>query len=265
MGDSLLKNKQKLMLEPTMLRRPWPPMYRGPTTPPNKNTPAQYTNAYRSSDSDWRDYSSYGYTSASTNSVHSASPGYQQPKGRDYYFLAPYYRNAMPPPPNMANVVPQKRDQRLLMVDPASRRRSNSSSNGSSKKLDVKVNGKALCHCSNKKTVRSRSMDDVRSEMIEINSEWEPDENGNNNMVANNNLLNNVKDKKLGRNNKCNNKFLKDNVYARRSVENLLVDTSYSPPPPFLTSIHGNGDVRNGRKNGFLKVKLKKWTISNLF
>lgn len=72
-----------------------------------------------------------------------------KPNG-EHYFLAPYYRNVMPPPPNLQN------SQRLLMVD--SRKRF-SMSMGTSH---------SSCHC------RSRSMEDVRTQVVEIREDRWP-------------------------------------------------------------------------------------------
>jgi hypothetical protein len=104
----------------TMLRRPWPPLYRQPFQhrprfcfrPPDTPT-------------DWREYSH-------TN------------KGREYYFMAPMYRNAMPPPPP---------PRHMLLLDPRHQRL---------------THNLVQCPCLQKS--RSRSLDDVPSE---VNSEWE--------------------------------------------------------------------------------------------
>lgn len=110
-----------------------------------------------------------------------SSPVYSfPPKSKDHYFLTPYYRNVMPPPPN---------PNRLLMIDP----RRKFSVNG----------GPSPCQC------RSKSMEDVRTDVVEVNgNHWEDDINGNH--VT-----------------RTSDKF---NRYSnRRSMENLLVDTGYSP------------------------------------
>lgn len=264
MGDSLLKlhsntHHQKLLPEPTMLRRPWPPMYRGP--PPAvplaaPNTRNSYSFRLPPDTADWRDYNNYSIYTNSTNSTAYSSPGYQSSKGRDYYFLAPpYYRSAMPPPPNMTSNGSTRNggSDRLLMVDPAASRRRHTSSkkNGNG---DIKILTKQItCHCniSNTKS-RSRSMDDIRSDVVEVNSEWDDhhDENGNNILSSKNN------EKKLSTSSHGSNKYgngkLRENMYARRSVENLLVDTNYSPPP-LKTHLNGRS---NGKRNGYLKVLL---------
>jgi hypothetical protein len=106
----------------TMLRRPWPPLYRHPL----QHRPRF---CFRSPDSpaEWREYNH-------TN------------KGRDYYFMAPMYRNALPPPPP-----PPARH--MLLLDPRQRRVSHNH---------------VQCPCV--RSSRSRSLEDVRSE---VNSEWE--------------------------------------------------------------------------------------------
>jgi hypothetical protein len=110
-----------------MVRRPWPPLYRHP----HQNRPRF---CFRPPDppAEWRDYN---YTN----------------KGRDYYFMAPMYRNALPPPPP---------PRHMLVLDPRLRRVSHNH---------------VQCPCLNGS--RSRSLDDVRSE---VNSEWEEagDSNG---------------------------------------------------------------------------------------
>lgn len=103
-------------------------------------------------------------------------------KGKDYYFLSPYYRNAMPPPPNPSQ---------LLMVD-HTRRRSN-----------FRRPQEVSCRC------RSRSMEDVRTEVVEV--DWDEGVN--------------VK-KPIDYQN--GNKF--GRMYNRRSVEDLLADTHYKSP-----------------------------------
>jgi len=104
----------------TVLRRPWPPLYRHP----HQNRPRF---CFRPPDppAEWRDYN---YTN----------------KGRDYYFMAPMYRNALPPPPP---------PRHMLVLDPRLRRVSHNH---------------VQCPCLHRS--RSRSLDDVRSE---VNSEWE--------------------------------------------------------------------------------------------
>jgi len=119
--DADLYDQRRGTEKVTMLRRPWPPLYRHPL----QHRPRF---CFRSPDPppEWRDYS---YTN----------------KGRDYYFMAPMYRNAMPPPP----------PRHMLLLDPRLRRVSHSH---------------VQCPCLQKS--RSRSLEDVRSE---VNSEWEED------------------------------------------------------------------------------------------
>jgi hypothetical protein len=106
----------------TMLRRPWPPLYRQPF----QHRPRFCIRA-PDPPADWREYSH-------TN------------KGRDYYFMAPRYRNVMPPPPP---------PRHMLVVEPRHRRATHSH---------------VQCPCL--QASRSRSLDDVPSE---VNSEWEED------------------------------------------------------------------------------------------
>jgi hypothetical protein len=106
----------------TMLRRPWPPLYRHPL----QHRPRF---CFRSPDSpaEWREYNHAN-------------------KGRDYYFMAPMYRNALPPPPP-----PPARH--MLLLDTRQRRVSHNH---------------VQCPCL--RSSRSRSLEDVRSE---VNSDWE--------------------------------------------------------------------------------------------
>jgi hypothetical protein len=142
----------------TMLRRPWPPLYRQPFQHrPRFCVPAPDPPA------DWRDYSH-------TN------------KGRDYYFMAPMYRNVMPPPPPPRHV---------LLVEPRHRRVTHSH---------------VQCPCL--QASRSRSLDDVPSE---VNSEWEEDGANEGPWSVTRPLQ-----QQLGCNNKENHRL------QRRSMENLL-------------------------------------------
>lgn len=100
----------------------------------------------------WREVNPYTFPSPIYGP---GSAGQQQPqkkKGKDYYFLAPYFRNVMPPPPN---------PNRLLTIDVTN-------SKNAYRKSEVMV----PCHC------KSRSMEDVRTDVVEL-SEWDRDENGN--------------------------------------------------------------------------------------
>lgn len=173
MGDMLLKQKPRWQQgQVDMHRRPWPPMFRAPfqRVPPFNFRPVDQTT--------WREpfqYQTNGFSPAQTN------------KSRDYYFLAPYYRNVMPPPPKL-----QK--DRPLMVD-TTRRRTNK-----------RTEDKASCHC------KSRSMEDVRFDVVEVQPEWEQDENGND----------------VSKTKKAAPFGLKP--YGQHSMENLLVDTGYTSP-----------------------------------
>lgn len=110
------------------IHRPWPPIYR------------QHQNrtsfCFRPQESPpWRDY------------AHAS--GYRD-KGRDYYYLAPLYRNALPPPPQPIEIPPPRR---LMLLNPQAR------------------NCPSECPCLH----RSRSLEDVRSD---LNSEWSEDDMG---------------------------------------------------------------------------------------
>lgn len=93
-------------------------------------------------------------------------------KPRDYYYLAPMYRNALPPPPQALTTLqvppPVAVGSRMMLMEKP-RSRTKSSSNGGAGRSSVPP-----CTCS---VGRTRSLEDVRSEM----SEWEEynDENGN--------------------------------------------------------------------------------------
>lgn len=173
MSDMLLKQKPKGLQWQTaeMIRRPWPPMFRAPLqrVPPFNFRPVEQ--------SPWREQTYH-------NGYHNSFASPQTNKSRDYYFLAPYYRNVMPPPPK-----PQK--DRLLVVDPMRRR--------SSKREE-----RPICHC------KSRSMEDVRFDVVEVTPEWEHDENGN----------------RIGR----TKNFGVSKPYRQHSMENLLMDNGYTPP-----------------------------------
>lgn len=111
-------------------------------------------------------------------------------KGRDYYYLAPMYRNAMPPPGQpLPALQPSVAISPRMMIMEQPRSRTKSSSNGAVR------SSVPPCTCS---VGRTRSLEDVRSEI----SEWEEynDENGNRVKAGSKNGLR----------------------HARRSMENLL-------------------------------------------
>lgn len=167
MGDLMIKQRTRSHWNPQLEpRRPWPPMFRTPfqRVPPFNFRPMEQP--------PWREPFQNGYGLPQTN------------KSRDYYFLAPYYRNVMPPPPK-----PQKERQPMMDI----RRRTNR-----------KMEEKPACHC------KSRSMEDVRFDVVEVTPEWENDENGNH----------------LGK----PRKFGLGKPYGQHSMENLLLDTVYTPP-----------------------------------
>ncbi|XP_063987136.1 WD repeat-containing protein 47 isoform X5 [Diachasmimorpha longicaudata] len=111
-------------------------------------------------------------------------------KNRDYYYLTPMYRNAIPPPSSAMTVqVPPLGITNRMMIMEKSRSKTKSSSNGTGR------SSVPPCTCS---VGRTRSLEDVRSEL----SEWEEynDENGNR---VKSNAKNNFRN-------------------SRRSMENLL-------------------------------------------
>lgn len=181
MGDLMIKQRSRghHQYQPMDIHRsrPWPPMFRTPfqRVPPFNFRPVEQPHYQNNINGQWREPFPYqnGYNIPQTN------------KSRDYYFLAPYYRNVMPPPPK-----PQK--ERIPMMD--TRRRNH-------KRVEEKA-----CHC------KSRSMEDVRFDVVEVTPEWENDENGNHVGLP--------KQKKFGLN----------KPYGQHSMENLLMDTVYTPP-----------------------------------
>ncbi|KAL2725550.1 WD repeat-containing protein 47-like isoform X6 [Vespula squamosa] len=143
--------------------RPWPPMYR------NHSNPRGPSLCYRpvpfETVTQWMGphITDYNYMPAR---IGAPNPN----KSRDYYYLAPMYRNAMPPPAQAISplqVSPVAVSPRMMMVE---RPRGRTKSSG-----DYGRNSVPPCTCA---IGRTRSLEDVRSEM----SEWEDyhDENGNN-------------------------------------------------------------------------------------
>ncbi|XP_014476570.1 PREDICTED: WD repeat-containing protein 47 isoform X3 [Dinoponera quadriceps] len=140
--------------------RPWPPMYRN--HPANGRAPSY---CYRPMPLD---------TLAQWITPHMPDYNYMPAriapnlnKSRDYYYLAPLYRNAMPPPPQPAlQVSPVALPPGMMMMERA-RGRAKSSGGGLSRSMPP-------CTCA---VGRTRSLEDVRSEV----SEWDDyhDENGN--------------------------------------------------------------------------------------
>ncbi|XP_017881854.1 uncharacterized protein LOC108625981 [Ceratina calcarata] len=138
--------------------RPWPPMYR---SHPARGPSFCYRPMPLEAMAQWMapHMPDYNYVPArmSANSN----------KGRDYYYLAPLYRNAMPPPQAMSplQVPPVAVSPRMMIMEPRSRTKSSGGHCRSSA---------PPCTCS---MGRTRSLEDVRSEI----SEWEDfhDENGN--------------------------------------------------------------------------------------
>ena len=172
MGEMLLKQRtgpggvRHWQSMEMLTRKPWPPVVH------QRNTHPRPSFAFRPPEA------TYAYPGCTPNQI------YQNGKKRDHYFLAPYYRNAMPPPPPNSS--------RLLMVDP--RRRANS------RKPEF-----APCRC------RSRSMEDVRTVVVEVDDEWSGNVNGGRKVP----------------NGKANN---------RRSMENLLGEPRYCSPSKRIIS-----------------------------
>ena len=171
--------------------RPWPPVYRSPAS--SRGPSFCYRPMPLETLTQWiTPLPEYNYIPArmQTNTVN---------KGKDYYYLTPVFRNAMPPPsqalPPMQ--VPQMGMSPRLMLMERPRTRAKSSGG-------IGRNSVPPCTCS---VGRTRSLEDVRSEI----SEWEEyhDENGNR-----------IKTSPKTRITKCN----------QRSMENLLdangVDTN---------------------------------------
>ncbi|XP_012537603.1 WD repeat-containing protein 47 isoform X5 [Monomorium pharaonis] len=139
--------------------RPWPPMYRNNRAPSYCYRPvpldtlAQWITPH---------VPDYNYVPAPRIA---ANPN----KSRDYYYLAPLYRNAMPPPPQVmsplqVSPVAMPPPGMMMMERPRGRAKS---SGGLTRSMPP-------CTCA---VGRTRSLEDVRSEM----SEWDDyhDENGN--------------------------------------------------------------------------------------
>lgn len=148
---------------------------------------------YNGSDSSGHDFQKWRETAYYPTPVISYPSS--KPNG-EHYFLAPYYRNVMPPPPNLQN------SQRLLMVD-------------SRKRYSMCVGStSSSCHC------RSKSMEDVRTHVVEIREDRWPlghhgkEINGNVGHLRKNGMLN-------------------DN---RRSMDNLsTVNIEYSNSPTLMS------------------------------
>lgn len=143
--------------------RPWPPMYRNH---PNGGRAPSY--CYRPMPLD---------TLAQWITPHIPDYNYMPAriapnlnKSRDYYYLAPLYRNAMPPPPQplppALQVSPVALPPGMMMME---RPRGRAKSSGGLTRSSMPP-----CTCA---VGRTRSLEDVRSEV----SEWDDyhDENGN--------------------------------------------------------------------------------------
>lgn len=199
--------------------RPWPPMYRSHPGPSFCYRPVPLD----AMGPQWipPHVADYNYVPARMSAANSS-------KGRDYYYLAPLYRNAIPPPQPMSPLqLPSVAvSPRMMMMDARGRTRSNAA---------------AACTCS---MGRTRSLEDVRSEA----SEWEDcqDENGNHLQR---------KSPKGGGAAMCR--------QGRRSMENLLdVETANGELNTFDSRVAGRGcrrldegrNERPGRRRGSYMV-----------
>lgn len=131
---------------PPFGRPPGEPPYRPPVDPSFRHSDPPFVRDPPFRPSDYPKFRETGYY---------PTPVFNHPPRppADHYFLAPYYRNAMPPPPPHPN--------RLLMVD--TRRRLSVST----------TNGHPPCKC------RSRSMEDVRTDVVEMREDrWLKERNG---------------------------------------------------------------------------------------
>lgn len=141
--------------------RPWPPMYRN--HPTSRGPSFCYRPVPLDAMAQWMTphLPDYNYMPARLG-------GSNPNKGRDYYYLAPLYRNGIPPPQGISplQMSPVAVSPRMMMME-APRGRAKSS--GGHCRSSVPP-----CTCS---VGRTRSLEDVRSEV----SEWEDfhDENGN--------------------------------------------------------------------------------------
>ncbi|XP_018324969.1 WD repeat-containing protein 47 isoform X6 [Agrilus planipennis] len=147
MGDLLLRQKPPVIWQSTemLYRKPWYGGYREPYRISNHVSPASF---HQPLNIDWRSNSVYSFPGP----LLSPASIYQSNKGRDYCYLAPFYRNAMPPPPN-------PKEKFFMLEPPLSRKSSHLTKQGDLSK----------CRC------RSKSMDDVTVE-VAYSSE---DENAN--------------------------------------------------------------------------------------
>lgn len=141
--------------------RPWPPMYRN--HPTSRGPSFCYRPMPLDAMGQWMapHLADYNYVPARISASNSN-------KGRDYYYLAPLYRNGIPPPQAMSplQLSPVAVSPRMMMMEPP---RGRAKSSGGLCRSSVPP-----CTCS---AGRTRSLEDVRSEV----SEWEDyhDENGN--------------------------------------------------------------------------------------
>nr|XP_012143848.1 PREDICTED: WD repeat-containing protein 47 isoform X3 [Megachile rotundata] len=188
--------------------RPWPPMYR--SHPATRGPSFCYRPLPMDAMTQWMTpHLDYNYVPARISSSNAN-------KGRDYYYLTPLYRNAMPPPQAMSplQVPPVAVSPRMMMMGPGNRAKSS----GGLCRSSVPP-----CTCS---VGRTRSLEDVRSEA----SEWEDyhDENGNH------------LQRKSPKNGACK--------QTRRSMENLLdVETAEHETTTFERA--GKGCKKDERRS----------------
>lgn len=97
------------------------------------------------------------------------------------YFMAPYYRNVMPPPPNAHRPFMDRTKSKVQVHSPS-------------------------CRC------KSKSLEDVRADVVEVMKDYDEDFNGN---------------RVLGRNRFVEKRQEKQN--NRRSMDNLTMDVGYHP------------------------------------
>ncbi|XP_015608710.1 WD repeat-containing protein 47 isoform X4 [Cephus cinctus] len=196
--------------------RPWPPMYRnspsrGPSFCYRPMLPVEPISQWLPPHLSSHDY----------NYLPTRMPGN---KGRDYYYLTPLYRNAMPPPPaGQPLQVPAMGLSPRMMLTEGARTRAAKSSGGHGR------SSLPPCTCS---VGRTRSLEDVRSEI----SEWEDynDENGNHVTTGH-----------------------KGRMQSRRSMENLLevegtrdVNFERCGKSDLVQKFEGKRNARLGRRRG---------------
>lgn len=163
MGDiRILDPRMDPRFGPDPKHRPWPAMYRN--YPASRGPSFCYRPVPLETLTQWM-------TPHLAPHDYNYVPAPMRPKkGRDYYYLAPMYQNAMPPPSAMPiQVPPMTLGHRMMIMEKPRAGTKTSSSNGAGRSSAA-----TPCTCS---VGRTRSLEDVRSEVVE----WEEynDENGN--------------------------------------------------------------------------------------